>query len=59
MITFLAALAAIALMLIPVIIAFARKHRYRWIITILAVIPAYGCTWIAALIWACWPRAKS
>lgn len=52
------ALTFIALMLAPALIAFVRKLKYRWVILILSLIPSWGIAWVAALVWAAWPRSK-
>lgn len=44
--------------LIPTIVAFCRDHHYKWIILAVNVFGSSfaGLGWIAAMIWACWPR---
>lgn len=59
MITVLAVLVVIALLLIPALIAFKRRLKYRWVILVLSLVPCYSLTWFAALIWAIWPKNKS
>lgn len=54
----LAILTLIVFLLIPGLIAHLRDVRYKWVITILAIIPLYGITWFAALLWAIWPKEK-
>lgn len=56
---FIATLVVIAITLVPVVIAFKRSHKSRWIITALAVIPCYGITWFIALVWSLWPKEST
>ncbi len=51
----LAILVFFLLIMAPVIIAFKRKHKFRWIIAVLAIVPSYGIGWVVALVWALWP----
>lgn len=45
--------------LLPTLIAFGRGHHYKWIIFVVNVFGStlFGAGWIAAFIWAVWPRA--
>ncbi|MBE6414557.1 MAG: superinfection immunity protein [Verrucomicrobiaceae bacterium] len=57
--TFLLILCFVVVILIyffPTIIAFGRKHNYKWLILILNLFGATGITWLIALVWAVWPR---
>ena len=47
---------AIAIWLLPTIIAFRRRHAYRWIILVISLL---GPLWLVALIWAIFPSDKS
>ena len=50
-------LVALAAYLLPTIIAFRRKHHYKWIILgINAVFGFTGIGFLAAFVWAVWPR---
>ena len=54
--TMMAVVAAVWLLLVllPVIIAFRRHARSRWLILLLSLILGHtGILWIVALIWAC------
>lgn len=46
--------------LLPTLIAFGRGHHYKWIIFVVNVFGStlFGVGWIAAFIWAVWPRAN-
>lgn len=44
------------MLLVPGMIAFIRKLRFKWVILIVAFIPSYGIAWVVALIWAIWPQ---
>ncbi len=49
-------LISILLYLLPSIIAFARRHHYRWIIFFINVFACIGgVSWIVAMVWAVWP----
>ena len=52
---FLAAMFA-TIFFVPTIVAFNRSHHYRWPIFALNVAGFTGFAWIAALVWAVWPR---
>ncbi len=43
---------------IPAFIAFARNHRYKWVILVLAVFGSvfWGIGWLVALVWAVFPN---
>lgn len=50
-------LMVIAVYLLPTIIAFRRKHHYKWVIFgINAVFGFTGVGFLAAFVWAVWPR---
>jgi len=49
----------LALYFIPFIIAFFRRHAYKWVILALNVAGVSGITWLIALVWAVWPTEKS
>lgn len=40
----------------PTIVAFNRSHHYRWPIFAMNIAGFNGFAWIAALVWAVWPR---
>jgi hypothetical protein len=45
---------------LPAIIAYWRRHEYRHVILALNIVAGWtGIAWIAAIIWAVWPREKS
>ena len=45
---------------IPFIIAFARKHHYKWVILGINTVGFVGVVpWIGAFIWSVWPAEKS
>ena len=48
----------IILLAIPGMVAHIRKVKFRWVITVLAFVPSYGILWVAALLWAIWPKRK-
>lgn len=53
----LCAVMVIAVYLLPTIIAFRRKHHYKWVIFgINAVFGFTGIGFLAAFVWAVWPR---
>lgn len=52
----LVVITAAVILLLPAIVAFYRQHKYRWVILVLALIPLWGVTWVAAMIWAVWPN---
>jgi len=50
-------LLALVVYLLPTIIAFRRKHHYKWVIFgINAVFGLTGIGYLAAFVWAVWPR---
>ena len=49
-------LLAVFVYFLPVIIAFWRRHTYRWVIFILNIFGFLGIFWIVALIWSVCPR---
>lgn len=59
--TLIAAIIVFAIIQIPGIIAFKRKHKYRWVIAVLCLLSLIPGTfwfpWVAALIWSIWPKA--
>jgi len=53
-------LIALAAYFLPTIIAFKRKHSYKYVILGINIIGFVGIfPWIAAFIWAAWPADKS
>ena len=53
-------LALVAVIALPVIIAFRRRHRHRWPITVLAILGcATGVLWVAALAWSLTPKNET
>lgn len=54
-------LGAIALVALPGITAFQKKHEYRWVILILALASPFfiGITWLIAMVWVYWPSGKT
>ena len=45
---------------IPFIIAFVRKHHYKWVILGINTVGFVGVVpWIGAFIWSVWPSEKS
>ena len=45
---------------LPSVIAFTRRHKYRWIILAINIIfGATGVGWLLAFIWAVWPQKTS
>ena len=45
---------------LPIIIAFHRRHEYRWIITMLTLFGGWtGLIWLGALIWSIWPNNRT
>ena len=45
---------------IPFIIAFVRKHHYKWVILGINTVGFVGIVpWIGAFIWSVWPSEKS
>ncbi len=51
----------LALLLLPGLVAIAKKHPFRWIILILGVTSPvfFGATWLIALVWVFWPVDKT
>jgi hypothetical protein len=50
----------ILVFLLPTIIALCRKHHYRWVILgINVILGCSGLGWLAAFVWAVWPKATS
>lgn len=47
---------ALAIWLLPTIIAFKRGHAYKWIILVISIL---GPLWLVALVWAIFPSDKS
>ena len=46
--------------ILPTIVALFRGHAYKWVILALNVAGGWtGLIWVAALVWAFWPRDKS
>jgi uncharacterized protein len=53
-------LLAICIYMLPTIFAFARGHGYKWIIFAVNLFSGWtGLIWVAAFVWAIWPREKS
>jgi len=50
---------ALFIALLPAIIAFKRKHAYKWIILVLTLFAWTGIVWVLAFVWAIWPQDKS
>jgi len=51
------ALLALAVYLLPTIIAFRRKHHYMWVICGINVVFGFtGIGYLAAFVWAVWPK---
>ena len=49
-------LIAIIIYFVPTIIAFKRDHHYKWPIFGLNLAGFTGFAWLAAFVWAVWPR---
>lgn len=41
---------------LPSIIAFKRKHKFRWVIFVINIFGVLCATWIFALAWSVWPK---
>jgi hypothetical protein len=55
-----AVIAGLFLALLPGLIAFRRKHQYRWVIFLVGFFgSAFFVPWIAMIIWASWPHKAS
>jgi len=60
LLTLLLILLIMAIVVLPAIIAFNRRHRFKWIILALTVIGGWtGLVWIAALVWALMPNGSA
>jgi len=50
-------LLALVVYLLPTIIAFRRKHHYKWVICGINVVFGFtGIGYLAAFVWAVWPK---
>jgi len=50
---------ALLIYLLPAIIAFSRRHRYKWPIAIISIVlGGMVIPWVGALVWACMPRGQ-
>ena len=60
LVLWIAGLLLLAAALAPTLIAFQRRHHYRWVILAMNVVLGLsGIGYLAALVWAVWPRRTS
>ena len=53
------AILALLFYFLPFVVAYQRRHAYKWVIFAINLFAFFGLPWVVCLVWAVWPSNKS